>query len=882
MLQIVKQGNSLVVKGINHSHYPYNGTIEIPLNSVICVIEEASDIVTFRSASNYDILFSGVISEVTINGNAVTKDTIAEAFGEASNVPTGGGGEGGTTNYNDLSNKPTLNGKTLVGAVTIDIPEVPTNVSAFTNDAGYLTEHQDISGKADKSEIPTKTSQLTNDSGYLTQHQDISGKADKSEIPTKTSQLTNDSGFLTQHQDISGLATKTEVNEGLATKAEKDASYTKSESDTRYLQSFTESDPVWNAEKGDYLKKTDAANTYQPKGDYVDTSELARVETLANKGIDDAATANTNATSALNGLSGKQNTLVSGTSIKTINGESILGSGNIEVHGEGGDVSSVNGKTGDVVLTAGDISATGFETIDEAIQTANDNASTAITDASNAAAVAESAQNDANQAMSEAQAAYELAQSKQDAGDYVERGEMDVYALKSELPDVSDMETKTHASATYQPKGDYATQTDLENIQGGTTYTIEDVLQIANRAQESADQADGNASNAQVTADEAYNLANELSTNKQDKLTSGTNIKTINGESILGSGDITISGSGAVDSVNGKTGTVVLSASDINTESMASVEDAILVAYDTANNAISEANDAYTKASEVESSLTDYARKDALSSVEDKADNAQNDANTANTIATQAQSDVDELKAEVEELQLVKIPNLTMHGDLTVNHGQLSAFSVTNYAQFPFEMMFEDPWELDLCITTPTTISAQQNILDSDLGLALALDSSANLIVSMGFSGTSWDIAEAVSVGTLSLGTTYYIKIIWDGSTYTIGYSRTKDGTYTTFPIESSFAIHDVDILIGRSYSGNAWGGSMNMNYWYMYINGEEHWQGMDDVGLATRLATDLSNIDEIGEEKVKSIAWNETFEMVGEMEDGETVTYTIVGRLKE
>ena len=40
--------------------------------------------------------------------------------------------------YNDLSNKPT-------------IPTVPTNVSAFTNDAGYLTEHQDISGKANVS-----------------------------------------------------------------------------------------------------------------------------------------------------------------------------------------------------------------------------------------------------------------------------------------------------------------------------------------------------------------------------------------------------------------------------------------------------------------------------------------------------------------------------------------------------------------------------------------------------------------------------------------------------------------------------------------------------------------------------------------------------------
>ena len=44
---------------------------------------------------------------------------------------------------------------------------------------------------------------------------------------------------------------------------------------------------------------------------------------------------------------------------------------------------------------------------------------------------------------------------------------------------------------------------------------------------------------------------------KQDKLVSGTNIKTINGNSLLGSGNITIEG-GGVESVNGKTGAVTL------------------------------------------------------------------------------------------------------------------------------------------------------------------------------------------------------------------------------------------------------------------------------------------------------------------------------------
>ena len=51
------------------------------------------------------------------------------------------------------------------------------------SDAKYLTEHQDISMKADKSEIPTKVSDLDNDSGYIT---DVSGKANVGDSYTKS------------------------------------------------------------------------------------------------------------------------------------------------------------------------------------------------------------------------------------------------------------------------------------------------------------------------------------------------------------------------------------------------------------------------------------------------------------------------------------------------------------------------------------------------------------------------------------------------------------------------------------------------------------------------------------------------------------------------
>lgn len=64
--------------------------------------------------------------------------------------------------YNDLSDKPTIPSTTGLATETyvdskiaeIDIPTVPTKVSAFTNDAGYLTEHQSLIEYAKKTEIP--------------------------------------------------------------------------------------------------------------------------------------------------------------------------------------------------------------------------------------------------------------------------------------------------------------------------------------------------------------------------------------------------------------------------------------------------------------------------------------------------------------------------------------------------------------------------------------------------------------------------------------------------------------------------------------------------------------------------------------------------------
>ena len=95
-------------------------------------------------------------------------------------------------------------------------------VGAFyqcTSFSKYVTTYNETRYSYQITKINLKTSQLNNDAGFLTQHQDISGKEDKA---NKVSSVTNSSsttdypsvaamsayvrsqGFLTQHQDISG------------------------------------------------------------------------------------------------------------------------------------------------------------------------------------------------------------------------------------------------------------------------------------------------------------------------------------------------------------------------------------------------------------------------------------------------------------------------------------------------------------------------------------------------------------------------------------------------------------------------------------------------------------------------------------------------------
>lgn len=179
----------------------------------------------------------------------------------------------------------------------IDIPTVPTKVSAFENDKGYLTEHQDLSDYAKKSDIPSTeglaTEQFVKDAvdaidipevdftGYATETF-VNDAVAGIHIPSKVSELENDKGYLTEHQSLDGYYTKPEVDQKITeavTSGTVDLSnyYTKGETDTAISDAISAIPPT---DFSNYYNKTETDNAIS---EAVGNISIPDVSTKADK-----------------------------------------------------------------------------------------------------------------------------------------------------------------------------------------------------------------------------------------------------------------------------------------------------------------------------------------------------------------------------------------------------------------------------------------------------------------------------------------------------------------------------------------------------------------------------------------------------------------------
>lgn len=125
--------------------------VDAPINSLY-YLKDGSNILNFYSKGGGSLIFVE-ISNTTVDGQQLTEDNIDTLLG-AFMFKLSSGGSGGTDDYNDLSNKPTINNIILEGNKTL----ADLGIQA----AGDYATKDYVNGK-----IPTLTSQLTNDSGFI-------------------------------------------------------------------------------------------------------------------------------------------------------------------------------------------------------------------------------------------------------------------------------------------------------------------------------------------------------------------------------------------------------------------------------------------------------------------------------------------------------------------------------------------------------------------------------------------------------------------------------------------------------------------------------------------------------------------------------------------
>lgn len=147
------------------------------------------------------------VSELENDKGYLTEHQSLEGYAKTADLST----VATSGSYNDLKDKPTIPSTAgLASTKYVDdkvagivIPEVPTKVSAFENDKGYLTEHQSLAEYAKKTEIPTvptNVSAFTNDAGYLTEHQSLADYSTTAQVQTMISSAI---GAITNGNEVS-------------------------------------------------------------------------------------------------------------------------------------------------------------------------------------------------------------------------------------------------------------------------------------------------------------------------------------------------------------------------------------------------------------------------------------------------------------------------------------------------------------------------------------------------------------------------------------------------------------------------------------------------------------------------------------------------------
>lgn len=318
MVTLSTSGNAIAFTFTDSDKYLYgNGTITVPKNSLL-LVTDSSEMATFKKAASNDIFVSALYSEL-----GKSKSELITWF-EQNAVSSGGGGGGGGV---DTGTVQTMIDSALEDYSTTD--EITSAITSATDD------------------MATET--WVGEQGYIT-GVDLSNYAEISAV-------TAVDDVLTAHTANTDIHVTTAQTASWDAKSDFSGSYNDL-TDKPTIPTVPTSNTAFTNDAG-YI-------TSDALSGYAETTAVTAVDNVLT-----AHTADTNihvTTAQTAAWDAKQDALVSGTNIKTINNESILGSGNITIQGGGGGNNTVELTQAeyDALVSAGTVSADTYYIITDA------------------------------------------------------------------------------------------------------------------------------------------------------------------------------------------------------------------------------------------------------------------------------------------------------------------------------------------------------------------------------------------------------------------------------------------------------------------------------------------------------------------------------------
>lgn len=180
-----------------------------------------------------------------------------------------------------------------------------------------------------------------------------------------------------------------------------------------------------------------------------------------------------------------------------------------------------------------------------------------------------------------------------------------------------------------------------------------------------------------------------------------------------------------------------------------------------------------------------------------------------------------------------KISNVTKIGSLTDNNGVLSGFSTSNYALLPVAINVSTyNWEFVVKINTPDVTTLQSLIggVNQDYApFELQLDNGKLKLWLDEAPTAAGNFANGVlSDTTFNINTDYWIKTVFNGTTYVVSYSTDGSNYIDTISVTSSKVIFSDYLAFGLDkYANNTiYSGSIDLKESYININGQRWWTG--------------------------------------------------------